>query len=416
MSVKIDGDRLWSRLMQMARIGGFGEGGVNRQALSDDEHAAWMQMIAWGDEIGLEPSTDAAANLFLTLPGQNRDLPPLLAGSHLDSQPTGGRFDGVFGVLAALEAVTAMAGVGHRPVRDVVVVAWMNEEGSRFAPGMMGSEVFAGKRNIAEVRATSDAEGILCGDEIDRIHAAFPALRTRQPFQPLAYVEPHIEQGPELERSGHAIGVVSGIQGKITTDVTLTGRAGHAGTEPMATRRDAVMAFARVASALQEGVGKFETDIRFTIGRVEVTPNAPSVIASEVRFRTDLRHPRNDVLDAAAERLHSIVEQEASPCTARIETLVNAPSNAFDPVLQARIAEAAEANGHRYRSIASAAGHDARHIATLCPSAMIFIPCEEGISHDPSESASREDVIAGAEVLLDVLLASAEGVRSPVSD
>ena len=139
-----------------------------------------------------------------------------------------------------------MAGAGHRPARDVVLVAWMNEEGSRFAPGMMGSEVFAGKRNIAEVRATSDAEGILCGDEIDRIHAAFPALRTRRAFQPLAYVEPHIEQGPELERSGHAIGVVSGIQGKITTEVTLTGSAGHAGTEPMATRRD------RAASSLAE--------------------------------------------------------------------------------------------------------------------------------------------------------------------
>ncbi|MHA7868145.1 MAG: Zn-dependent hydrolase [Salipiger thiooxidans] len=410
MSVEIDGDRLWSRLIEMARIGGFGEGGVNRQALSDEEHAAWAQMIAWGAEIGLEPSTDPAANLFLTLPGQDRSLPPLMAGSHLDSQPTGGRFDGVFGVLAALEAVTAMVRAGHRPARDVIVVAWMNEEGSRFAPGMMGSEVFAGVRTVGAVRAAQDADGIRCGDEIDRIHAAFPAVPERPPFVPLAYVEPHIEQGPVLEAVGVPIGVVSGIQGKITTEVTLTGQAGHAGTEPMAARRDAVMAFARVASALQASVGLADPDIRFTIGRVEVTPNAPSVIASEVRFRTDLRHPLNDVLDGASEVLRQIVGREAAPCEGHVRELVNAPSNRFDPVLQARIAEAAVAGGHGYRRMASAAGHDARHVARLCPSAMIFIPCKGGISHDPSESASREHVIAGTEVLLGVLLASEGGM------
>lgn len=407
---EIDGDRLWSRLMQMAGIGGFDGGGVNRQALSDEDHAAWAQMIAWGDEIGLDPSTDAAANLFLTLPGCDRSLPPLMAGSHLDSQPTGGRFDGVFGVLAALEAVTAMAKAGHRPARDIVVVAWMNEEGSRFAPGMMGSEVFAGVRSLEAVRAVEDAEGIPCGDEIDRIQAAFPNVAERLPFLPEAYVEPHIEQGPELEAAGVPIGVVSGIQGKITSEITLTGQAGHAGTEPMQARRDAVMAFARVASELQQQVGLSDPDIRFTIGRVEVTPNAPSVIAREVRFRTDLRHPSNAVLDAAAARIRAVVARAAAPCDGHVQELVNAPSNSFDPVLQARICTAAEAHGHAHRRMASAAGHDARHIAGICPSAMIFIPCKGGISHDPSESATREDVIAGAEVLLDVLLASDQGM------
>lgn len=407
---EIDGDRLWSRLMQMARIGGFEGGGVNRQALSDEDHAAWAQMIEWGREIGLEPSTDAAANLFLALPGRDRSLPPLLAGSHLDSQPTGGRFDGVFGVLAALESVTAMALARHRPARDIVVVAWMNEEGSRFAPGMMGSEVFAGVRSIEAVRAARDAGGISCGDEIDRIHAAFPAVPLRPAFVPAAYVEPHIEQGPELEAAGVPIGVVSGIQGKITSEIELTGQAGHAGTEPMQTRRDAVMAFARVALALQQQVGLSDPDIRFTIGRVEVLPNAPSVIAQEVRFRTDLRHPDNGVLFAAADRIREVVGQEAGPCAAQITELVNASSNGFDLGLQARMVAAAEARGYGHRRMASAAGHDARHLAAICPSGMIFIPCKDGISHDPAESATRQDVVAGAEVLLDVLLASGTGM------
>jgi N-carbamoyl-L-amino-acid hydrolase len=332
-----------------------------------------------------------------------------MAGSHLDSQPTGGRFDGVFGVLAALEAVTAMAKAGHRPARDIIVVAWMNEEGARFAPGMMGSAVFAGVRSLEEIRAVKDADGILCGDEIDRIQAAFPNVAKRDTFVPEAYVEPHIEQGPELEAAGVSIGVVSGIQGKITSEITLTGQAGHAGTEPMQVRRDAVMAFARVASKLQKQVGLSDPNIRFTIGRVEVTPNAPSVIAREVRFRTDLRHPSNDVLAAAAARMRSVVSHTAAPCDWHLEELVNAPSNSFDPVLQARICDASERHGHTHCSLASAAGHDARHIARICPSAMIFIPCKDGISHDPSESATREDVISGAEVLLDVLLESEEG-------
>ena len=407
--MKVDGERLWSRLMRMAEIGGFGETGVNRQALSDGEHSAWAQMLAWGDEIGLEASTDAAANLFLTLPGRDRDLPPLLAGSHLDSQPTGGRFDGGFGVLAALEAVTAMARAGHQPARDITVVAWMNEEGSRFAPGMMGSEWFAGVRGIDTIRAVRDADGLLCGDEIDRIRAAFGDVPGRAPFVPAAYVEPHIEQGPALEAADLPIGVVTGIQGKITTEVTLTGQAGHAGTEPMQSRRDAVMAFARVASELQAGVGMSDPDIRFTIGRVEVTPNAPSVIAGEVRFRTDLRHPDNDVLQTASGRLHRIVADHAAPCEGTVRELVNAPPIRFSEVLQDRIAAAADARGHGHMRRAAAAGHDARHLAGICPSAMIFIPCKDGISHDPSESARFGDVIAGAEVLLDVLLASENG-------
>lgn len=407
--MQIDRDRLWARLMRMGQIGGYPEGGVDRQALSDEEHEAWRQMLLWADAAGLVPETDAAANLFLTLPGQDRSLPPLLAGSHLDSQPTGGRFDGAYGVMAALEAVSVMAEQGFRPARDVTVVAWMNEEGSRFAPGMMGSEYFAGTRRIAVIRAVRDAEGIACGDEIDRLQAAFPALRQRRPFRPAAYLEPHIEQGPELDKAGVPIGIVTGIQGKVTCEVTISGARGHAGTEPMRGRRDAVIAFARAAVALEERIGYRDPEIRFTIGRVEVTPNAPSVIAGEVRFRIDLRHPSNAVLEAAAGEIAGIVAAEAAPCAAQVRVLVHAPSNEFHPALRARIADAVLRRGYAARPIASAAGHDARHLAGICPTAMIFIPCRDGISHDPAESAEEADVAAGAQVLLDVLNSLAEG-------
>ncbi|QEW22359.1 N-carbamoyl-L-amino acid hydrolase [Marinibacterium anthonyi] len=405
----VNGDRLWARLMRMAEIGGFDGGGVNRQALSDEDHAAWAQMLDWAEALGLEPSTDAAANLFLTLPGRDRDLPPLLAGSHLDSQPTGGRFDGVFGVLAALEAVAAMVEAGIHPDRDVTVVAWMNEEGSRFAPGMAGSEHFAGVRSNTDLRAASDANGVTCGAEIDRIHAAFAQVPVRPAFRPEAYIEPHIEQATMLEAAGVPIGVVTGIQGKITAEGKVTGSAGHAGTEPMDRRRDAVMAFARIATALQREIGESDPDIRFTIGRVEVRPNAPSVIASEVVFRVDLRHPSNDVLEAAGQRMHAVTSALATPCTATLRELVHAPSNVFAPALQDRIRAAARRHGVASMDLASAAGHDARHLAGICPSAMIFIPCKGGISHDPSESAEQSDVTAGAQVLLDVLLASLGG-------
>lgn len=399
----IDGERLWSRLMELGGIGAFGAGGVNRQALSDAEHLAWSRVIGWAEAAGLQPATDAAANLFLTLRGRDRSLAPVFSGSHLDSQPTGGRFDGAFGVLAALEAAATLAASGRPPPRDLTVVAWMNEEGSRFAPGMMGSEAFAGRRAIEAIRATQDAEGIAAGAEIDRLHSAFSGLPRMASVVPHAYLEAHIEQGTVLERSGKAIGVVSGIDGKMTFEVTLTGRRDHAGTQPMSDRRDAVMAFARVAAALDREVGRGDPAIRFTVGRVEVTPNAPSVVAGEVRFRIDLRHPDAAVLTGRAARIAPIAAAEAAPCAASVRVLVDAPPNGFDAGLRRRIDAAATARGLPVCHLASAAGHDARHLAAICPAAMIFIPCRGGVSHDPAEWAEPADVAAGAQVLSDML-------------
>lgn len=402
---RIDAERLWNRLMALARIGATPGGGVDRQALSAEEIASWHTMIAWALSAGLEPSTDAVGNLFIALPGSDRDAPPVLAGSHLDSQPGGGRFDGVYGVVAALEVLTTLAERGVRPPTDVVCVAWMNEEGSRFAPGMMGSEAFAGVRDLASIRATRDADGVSVADALDALHAAFPTLRRRPLGFPLAaYLEAHIEQGPVLEARQCTIGVVTGIQGKKTFDIAIEGERGHAGTLAMADRRDALEAFTRIAAALYDQVGRHDEAVKFTIGRLQVEPNAPSVVPERVTMRIDLRHPDNAVLGQLGQRLADLCGALAAPCSARVTPLVDAPSNGFDPALQQAVARAAGRIGVPHMPILSAAGHDARHMAPLCPSAMIFIPCRDGVSHAEHEWAEPAHVAAGADVLLDVLL------------
>ncbi|SET84514.1 Zn-dependent hydrolase [Variovorax sp. OV084] len=402
---RIDADRLWDRLMTLACIGATPGGGVDRQALSAEEIASWRTMIDWALSAGLEPSTDAAGNLFIALPGADRDAPPVLAGSHLDSQPGGGRFDGVYGVVAALEVLTTLAGRGVRPPVDIVCVAWMNEEGSRFAPGMMGSEAFAGVRSLEAVRAVRDASGISVADALDALHAAFPSLRRRSLGFPMAaYVEAHIEQGPILEAQECVIGVVTGIQGKKTFDVVIEGERGHAGTLAMVERRDALAAFTRIATALYAEIGGHDDAVKFTIGRLQVEPNAPSVVPERVTLRIDLRHPDNAVLEHLGQRLAALCDSLAAPCQASVTPLVDAPSNGFDPALQQAIAQAAERIGQPHMPILSAAGHDARHMAPLCPSAMIFIPCRDGVSHAEHEWAEPAHVAAGANVLLRVVM------------
>ncbi|MDA9510685.1 allantoate amidohydrolase [Bradyrhizobium sp. CCBAU 11386] len=403
-STLINADRLWTRLMALAEIGATPAGGVNRQALSDGEIAAWRRVIGWAREAGLTPSTDAAGNLFLTLAGRDRDAAPLLLGSHLDSQPTGGKFDGAAGVMAALEAAVSLAEQSDRPARDVIVVAWMNEEGSRFAPGMMGSEAFTGERGMDAIRAARDADGISVGEALDRLHQAFPDMPPRPlGFAVGSYLELHIEQGPLLEAAACTIGVVTGIQGKKTFQVVVEGAEGHAGTLAQQERRDALAAFARMAAALHAEIGTVDADIKFTIGRVAVAPNAPSVVPSRVSFSIDLRHPDNAVLDAAGVRIAALCQENASPCTVTVTPLVDAPSNAFDARLRASIAEAARGQGHSAMDILSAAGHDARHLAKICPAAMIFIPCRDGASHVEHEWAEPNHVAAGASVLAQVL-------------
>lgn len=412
---RISADRLWQRLMALGEDGALPGGGVNRQALSAEEVLAWRRIIGWGAEAGLKPATDPAGNLFLTLEGSAPHLTPVVAGSHIDSQPTGGLFDGAFGTLAALEAVTAIAEAGLRPERSIVVVGWMNEEGSRFAPGMMGSELFAGLRPLDAVLAVRDADGISVGEALIALHHAFPDVERRPLGFPVhAYIEPHIEQADKLEAEGAVIGVVTGIQGKKTFEITLSGREAHAGTEPMARRQDAMKAFAKIATRMHATMAG-DALVKFTIGRVVVEPNAPSVVPARVTFRIDLRHPDNATLNAFAARIEEIAKAGAGACAIDIRRLVDAPSNGFDPGLQEAIRTSADRHGLARLDLLSAAGHDARQMAPLTRAAMIFIPCRGGVSHHPDEWAEPAHVAAGATVLLDLLMQEA-GVLSNQGD
>ncbi|RYF62888.1 MAG: Zn-dependent hydrolase [Comamonadaceae bacterium] len=410
-----------ARLAEMARIGATARGGVDRQALTPGDAQAQRLLADWGDEIGMHATRDAAGNLFLRLAGAEDELPCVLSGSHLDSQPTGGRYDGVYGVLAALEAVQAIVTAGITPLRALEVVAWMNEEGSRFAPGMMGSSVYGGERELAEVLAVTDSEGISVAQAMAQVDAALPAIATRplpaRPADdaaqiarpaahgryPYCYIEAHIEQGPMLEREGLQVGVVSGIQGKHTFTVAVTGEAAHAGTSTRAERRDALLAATAMVQALAHAIHDEADLTKFTIGRFTVTPNAPSVVASRVVFSIDLRHPDTTELRRLAALVEPVCRAHAGPCTVSVTTLSAADSLQFPQAMRERISTAATALGIGHREILSAAGHDARYLHPLCASAMIFVPCREGITHNEAEYASPEDLAAGTRVLANVL-------------
>lgn len=401
----VDARRLWRRHEEMARHGATPAGGVNRQALSADETAAWQHMLGWSRELGLTAATDEVGNLFLRWPGRDLQAAPVLTGSHLDSQPTGGRFDGVYGVLAGLEAVHAMQEAGHVPTRCVDIVAWMNEEGSRFAPGMMGSSVFTGARTLQEVLDVTDAQGTTVRQALAIQSAAFADLPRWPLHRPVhAYLEAHIEQGPELERQGLSVGVVTGIQGKRTFSVTVLGQEAHAGTTPNARRQDALMAAVRIISALAQRCQDPQDRVRFTVGRLEVSPNAPSVVPSAVRFSLDLRHPESGVLRELGDSFSGLCQAHSFPCTSDIRELSTAMSLEFPDPMQQLLRECASQLQIPSASLLSAAGHDARYLHDVCPTGMIFVPCKAGISHHEAESATEADLADGARVLTAALV------------
>ena len=389
----VDGTRLWQRLQSLAQHGARADGGVDRPALSPTEAEAKSTIIAWAAEAGMSARTDPLGNLFLRREGRE-NLPPLLVGSHIDSQPTGGKYDGAYGVLAALEAVP------EAPRRPVEVVAWTNEEGSRFAPGMMGSAGFAGARDIAEILACRDADGITVQQALEATFTALPHL----PIGPLggavhAYLEPHIEQGVVLEQAGIPLGIVTGLQGKRTFAVTIEGEAAHAGTAPRATRRDALLAAARAATALDALTADPADITRFTIGRFTVSPNAPSVVPEQVQFSIDLRHPDAATLLRLGDAIAATIAAAAQPCAARTEELSTALPSRFDDAMQDDMAALAEGLGLPALRLLSMAGHDSRFLAHICPSAMVFIPCLGGVTHHPAESITPADALAGARLV-----------------
>ncbi|MFM9857190.1 M20 family metallo-hydrolase [Pseudoxanthobacter sp. M-2] len=404
----VDAGRLLARLDALARHGARADGGVDRPALGEAEIAARAELVAWGRASGLEPATDALANLFLRLPGHT-DTAPVLAGSHIDSQPTGGRFDGTVGVLAALAAVEAIQAAGIVPKRPIEVVAWMNEEACRFAPGMMGSEAFAGLKTADEILPITDAAGITVGEAAAAVLAADDDV----PLRPLpgtahAFVEAHIEQGTVLEQAGVPLGVVTGIQGTRRYRVRVTGEAAHAGTTARADRRDALMAAMRMIAAVED-LTREAADTLFTVGLFEVKPNAPSVIPAEAFFSIDIRQADDAVLDRLGTAIPETLAANAGPCAVEVRQIAHAPSVAFDEGLRRTLYDAAANLAAPAIDVFSAAGHDARSLARVCPTAMVFIPCRGGVSHHPSEHAEAEHIVLAARVLATTLARLADG-------
>jgi N-carbamoyl-L-amino-acid hydrolase len=408
----IDQERLWRRHMAMAEIGKIPGGGVSRQALSGDDVRARALLLEWAAARGYLPAVDAIANLFVRRPGRDPDAAPVVAGSHMDSQPAGGRFDGIFGVLAGLEALEALDDAGIATGRPLDVVAWTNEEGGRFAPGAMGSAVFAGHMRLDDCLPLADAAGVTFGEALRDTLAATPKL-PRRPFGfPIAaYVEPHIEQGPLLEASGHQIGVVTGIQGARWYVVEVDGEPAHAGTSPLAGRKDAVRAAVAMIGALQELMHDATDQLRFTVGRIEVFPNSPNTVPAKVTFSIDFRHPEVAVLDARGSRIEEICRRSAGPCAVHVRETFNRPPCAFPQGIVETIEGAAQALGLAHMRLPSGAFHDANFIADVAPTGMIFVPCEKGISHSPAENVRPEDLAAGARVLAATLIELA-GARS----
>ncbi len=404
----VDEQRLWSRHEEMGRIGATPKGGVNRQALSEEDAAARQLMLTWAKELDLSVATDAIGNLFLHLPGTDTKAAPVLTGSHLDSQPTGGRFDGTFGVLAGLEALQAIRLSGIELKRSVETVAWTNEEGSRFIPGCMGSGVFTGHMDPGELRRRADWNGATVSAALDRLLASTPGLPQRVAAKPHAYLEAHIEQGSLLETSGNTIGVVSGIQGARRYMIEVTGEEAHAGTTPLASRRDALRAAAAMVTHLNEEMSAAGDAVRFTVGRFDVEPGSPSTVPGRVLFSIDIRHPELLAMERLCGRIEPVCRADAGGCELAITQVDHMPPTVFDPSIVDMIDRRAEMLGFSRMNMPSGAGHDAMYLAQICPTAMIFVPCERGISHNEAENASPADLAAGARVLTACLVELAQ--------
>jgi beta-ureidopropionase / N-carbamoyl-L-amino-acid hydrolase len=398
----VSGERLWSDLMAMAEVGATPAGGSRRLALTDEDRAGRELFASWARDAGFALRADRAGNLFARRAGHDPARPAVMAGSHLDTQPDGGRFDGVFGVLAALEAVRALGDAGLDTAAPIDVVVWANEEGGRFPRFCTGSAVYAGAATLDEVRALPAFDGPSYGAELDRV--GFAGDEEPGSLPAAAYLELHIEQGPVLEREGVPLGVVEGIRGIRKFAVELGGLEAHAGS-PMDGRRDALRAAARVVEAL--GVLGDESDgVSITVGRIEVEPNAPSVVAGSVRLLVDVRGAGLDSPDGVVARAREV----ALSALSGIDVSVNVEDRAweygpvaFDPELLGILRDAAGRSGARSLDMVSPAGHDAGYVAARVPTAMLFVPCRDGLSHHPAEWAEPSHLELACRVLAGAL-------------
>ena len=405
--LRINGRRLAARLESLGEIGALPGGGVCRLALSEEDRQGRDRVLAWMRELELEVSIDAMGNVF----GLRRGLEtgsPVMTGSHIDTVRTGGLYDGNLGVLAGLEVVETLNDAGITTRRPLCVAIFTNEEGARFAPDMMGSLVYVGGMPLEEALATRGIDGERVGDCLDAI-----AARGADPVgvpDAHAFVELHVEQGPVLEEAGVTIGAVEKVQGISWAEFTFTGTSNHAGTTPMRLRHDAGYAAMATATFVRELATRIGGDQVGTVGSFEIAPNLVNVVANHARFTVDLRNTDNDRLKQAEQELADFVEQLSVQEGIRAErrTLARFDPVPFDPVMVDRVEDSARALGHSVMRMPSGAGHDAQMLARVCPTSMIFVPSIGGISHNINEYTSPHDVEAGANVLLQVLLALSE--------
>ena len=403
-NLSIDGKRLWDSLMEMAKIGATPKGGCCRLALTDLDKQGRDLFVRWCEDAGCTVRVDKMGNIFARRAGRKDDLPPVVTGSHLDTQPTGGRFDGVFGVLAGLEVVRSLNDLGLETERPVEVAVWTNEEGSRFAPSMIASGVFAGVYDLEFGLSCADPDGKTMGDELKRIGYAGADEVGGRPVH--AYLEAHIEQGPILEAEDKTIGIVTDAQGQRWYELTLTGMESHAGPTPMERRRDALLGAARIVHLVNKVGLDHAPSACATVGMLDVYPNSRNVIPGRVFLTIDFRHPDDEVLAEMDREMRAGVDRIVTEIglELELEQISYFKPVHFEDSCVAAVRSGAEDCGYSMREIVSGAGHDACYVAKVAPTAMNFVPCIDGISHNEIEDAKPEWITAGGEVLLRAIL------------
>ncbi|MFT5722417.1 MAG: N-carbamoyl-L-amino-acid hydrolase [Motiliproteus sp.] len=403
-TIKTNQQRLWDSLMQMGEIGGTEKGGCCRLALTDLDRQARDLFVSWCKEAGCTVRVDKMGNIFARRAGRDNSLPPVVMGSHIDTQPTGGKFDGVYGVLAGLEVIRTLNDQDIETDAPIEASVWTNEEGSRFAPAMVASGIFAGVFDLEYGLTRADMDGKTMGEELDRI--GYAGAEEVGGFPIKAFFETHIEQGPILEDEDKIIGVVTGAQGQRWYEVTLTGQESHAGPTPMPLRKDALVGAAQIIDEVNQ-IGLTHQPLACsTVGLLQVFPNSRNVIPGEVFFSVDLRHPDDATLSQMDQQLRDVSQRiaEDQGLEMKFEQIWYSPPVPFNKDCVDSVRNAAEAAGYSHRDIVSGAGHDACYIARVAPTAMVFVPCEDGISHNESENAKPEHLAAGCNVLLQAVL------------
>jgi N-carbamoyl-L-amino-acid hydrolase len=408
-ALRVNGDRLWSRLMQMAEIGATPRGGCNRQALTDADREGRKLLTRWAEAAGCRVRVDAVGNLFARRAGTQDALPVVMTGSHLDTQPTGGKFDGVYGVLAGLEVIESLNDHGMATLHPIELSVWCNEEGSRFPMAMMGSAVWSGRLPLETAYGLTDRGGISVRQELQRAGVEINAPLSRQPVK--ASFEVHIEQGPVLEQRAKTIGVVTGVQHMSRHEVVVEGQEAHAGPTPMDMRRDPIRVLADLLPALYGAAQQRGRDARLTFGFIETLPGSPNTVPGRLRFTVDIRHPDSREYASLREDMNGLVHTalKRHALAGDIRCVWEAPGVTFDPSCVAAVRSAAAALGFDSMDMVSGAGHDSCNVSAVVPTAMVFVPCAGGLSHNEAESAHPGDLAAGANVLLQAMLSLAVG-------